>query len=77
MKDEFDCYKKHVCVFYSNIVNIYTKLDANSLPKIKSLVNKLTIYQGFSTFDQKSAHYQVPLGKDDKPFTTFEANRHL
>lgn len=42
---------------YSNTVNIYNEFDAYPLPKIETLVNKLSIYHVFSTLDSKSAYY--------------------
>ena len=41
------------------------------------LVNKLTGYRVFSTFDLRSAYYQLPLCEVDKTFTIFEANKRL
>ena len=66
-----------MCLEDSNSVNIYTRLDAYFWPKIKTLINKLTRYQVFSTLDLKCTHYQVLLYKDDKPFSVFEVNRSL
>ena len=77
VKDEFDRHKKRMCVDYSNTVNLFTELDAYPLPRIDTLVNKLASYRVFSTFDLKSAYYQLPLSEEDKPFTAFEADGRL
>ena len=61
----------------SNTVNLFTELDAYTLQRIETLVNKQAGYQVFSTFDFKSAYYQLPLCKDDKAFIAFEVNGHL
>lgn len=55
-------------------VNIHIKFDGYPLPKIETLVNKLTTYCIFSTFNFKRAYYQLPLHEDDKLFTAFKAN---
>ena len=72
MKNEFGRHKRDMCVDYSNTVNMYTKLDAYLLPESETLVSELVNYQVFSTFDQKSAYYQVSLCENDKPFIAFE-----
>lgn len=41
VKDEFDPHKNHMCVDYSNTVNLFTELDAYPLPRIETFVNKL------------------------------------
>ena len=62
-----------MCVDYSQTVNLFTKLDAYPLPKIKFLVNELAKYCAFSTFDLCSAYHQILIAENDQPFTTFEA----
>ena len=57
--------------------NLFSELDAYSLPRTETLVNKLTGYRVFFTFDLKSTYYQLPLSKDDKAFTAFGVNEHL
>ena len=67
---------KNTCVDYSKTVNLFTELDAYPLPRIETLINKLAGYWIFSTFDLKSANYQLPLC-EDKAFTGFEVNGRL
>ena len=57
VKDELDHHKKSMYINYSNTVNLLIEIDAYSLLRIETLVNKLTGYQVFSTFDLKSAYY--------------------
>src|SRR5215469_12188471 len=64
-------------VDYSTTINRFTYLDAYPLPDIEDLINKVFTYKVFSTTDLKSAYYCVPLHKDDKKFTAFEADWKL
>ena len=65
--------KKRLCVDYSQTINLYTQLDAYPLPRIEDLVNKLSTYQIFSTYDLKSAYHQIPIEECNKAYTAFEA----
>lgn len=76
-KDPSNSHRKRLCVDYSQTINQYTKLDAYPLPKIDEMVNNLAQYKVFSTFDLKSAYYQVPIQESDRKFTGFEANGRL
>jgi len=60
--------KKRMCLDYSQTVNIFTNLDAYPLPRIDEMVNSLASYNTFSTFDLKSAYYQIPIEESDKPY---------
>ena len=70
-------HKKRLCIDYSQTVNLHTELDAYPLPRIDEMVNKLSKYKVFSTFDLKSAYHQIPILESDKKFTAFEANGRL
>jgi hypothetical protein len=70
-------HKRRMVVDYSQTVNRYTCLDAYPLPRIDSLVEKVSKYQVFSTVDLKSAYHQISLQESDKPYTAFEANGSL
>ena len=76
-KDLQNRHKKQLCVDYSNTINIYTELDAYPVPRIDGIVNKLSKYQVFSTFDVKSAYHQIKIKESDKIYTGFEANGRL
>ena len=76
-KDLQNRHKKRLCVDYSNTINIYTELDAYPIPRIDGIVNKLSKYQVFSTFDLKSAYHQIKIKENDKIYTGFEANGRL
>ena len=75
--DDMNRHKKRLCIDYSRTVNLYTQLDAYPLPKIDSIVNDLSKYEYFSTFDLKSAYHQISIPKTDMPLTAFEANGKL
>ena len=69
--------KKHLCVDYSQTINQYTELDAYPQPQIDDMINNLAHYKVFSTFDLRNAYHQVPILKDDRKYTGFEANVRL
>ena len=69
--------KKRLCVDYSQTINQYTELDAYPLPRIDDMINNLAHYKVFSTFDLRNAYHQVPILKDDRKYTGFEANCRL
>ena len=62
-----------MCIDYSQTVNLFTELDAYPLPRIDDMINKLSQYKLFSTFDLKSAYHQIPLRETETKFTAFEA----
>ena len=76
-KDPENQHKKRLCVDYSQTVNLYTQLDAYPLPRIDDMVNNLSKYTVFSTFDLKSAYHQIPIIETAKKYTAFEANGRL
>ena len=53
--------KRRLCIDYSQTINLYTLLDAYPLPKIETLVQQLSKYKLFSTFDLKAAYHQIPI----------------
>ena len=62
---------------YSQTINIYTELDAYPLPRIDDMVNELSKYSLFSTFDLCSAYHQIKLKESERKYTAFEANGKL
>ncbi len=72
-REEFQRHKKGMCIDYSQTVNLFTELDAYQLPHIDDMINKLSQYKVFSTFDLKSAYHQIPLQESETKFTAFEA----
>ena len=72
-RDELQRHQKRMCIDYSQTVNLFTELDAYPLPRIEDMVNKLSQYKVFSTFDLKSAYHQIPLRESETKFTAFEA----
>ena len=66
--------KKRLVIDHSETINRFTQLDAYPLPNVDELVNKIAKYKYFSTIDLKSAYHQIPLRKEDRPYTAFEAD---
>ena len=66
-----------MCMDYSQTINLYTELDAYPLPRIEDMVNTLSEYKVFSTYDLKSTYHQIPIKKYDKKYTAFEGNGQL
>jgi len=56
VKDEANRHKKRLCIDYSQTINIYTELDAYPLPRIDNMINELSKYRVYSTFDLRSAY---------------------
>lgn len=71
-KDENNRHRKRLCIDYSQTINLHTNLDAYPLPKIDEMVNKLSKYKVFSTYDLKSAYHQIPIQKSERMYTAFE-----
>ena len=53
--------KRHMCVDYSQTVNLFTELDAYPLPRIETLINNLAKYHVFSTFYLHSVYHQIQI----------------
>ena len=66
-----------MCIDYSQTINLFTELDAYPLPRIDVLVNNLSKYHVFSTFDLRSAYHQITIAKKDHALTAFEARGKL
>lgn len=63
VKDSLNRHKKKMLVHYPQTVNHYTEVDAYPLPRIDSMVNELSAYSVFSTFDLNNAYHQVPMNQ--------------
>ena len=77
VKDPLERHKKRMCVDYSQTINLFTELDAYPLPRIDDIVNKLSQYKVFSTYDLKSAYHQIPIKESEKKYTAFEGDGEL
>jgi len=77
VKDEANRHKKRLCIDYSQTINIYTELDAYPLPHIDNMINELSKYRVFSTFDLRSAYRQIKIVESDCKYTAFEASGKL
>ena len=58
---------------YCKTINLFTQLDAYSLPKIDEQRNEIATNNVFSTIDLKEAYHKIPLSDSDKAYTAFEA----
>ena len=56
---------------------MYLWLHLLYLTQLDDIVNKVAQCKIFSTVDLKSAYHQVPINKNDRKFTAFEANSRL
>jgi len=61
----------------SPTVNRFTHLDIYPLPNMLSIINNVTQYKYYSSLDLRSACHQVPLFREEKKYTAFEANGQL
>ena len=50
-------------------LNSLTVPDAHPLPLIEELIHKQSQYKMWSVFDMKDGYHQVPLRKEDRPYT--------
>ena len=57
----FNQQQKRLCIDYSQIINVYTQLDAYPLPRIYDTINELSQYSVFLTFELRSAYHQIEL----------------
>lgn len=69
--------KPRMVIDYSETVDIFTKLDAYPLTTVKTVLNAVAKNHYFSRIDLKSAHHQVPLKPEDRPYAAFEADGEL
>ena len=74
---EDDNHRKRMVIDYSETINLFTELDAYPMPNILDMVQKMSQYKYFSTFDLKAAYHQVPIRKEDRKFTAFEVDGQL
>ena len=64
-------------VDYSQTINKFTQLDAYPQKRVDELIEAVSQYSLFSTFDLKSVYHQVPIQEEEKKFTAFEAAGNL
>ena len=66
-----------LAIDYSQTINLYTEKDGFPIPLIEEIVNELSSYRYFASYDLKRAYHQVPIPEKDKRFTAFEAAGEL
>ena len=69
--------KWRLCIDYSQTINRFTQEEAFPVPRIDDMIHGLAQHKYFSNYDLKSAYHQVPLIRNDKKYTAFEANGKL
>ena len=62
---------------YSRTVNRYTELDAYPLPRNDDMVNNISKYKYFATYDLKTAYHQIKIPVEDREYTAFEGDGRL
>ena len=70
-------HKRRMVIDYSETINLYTELDAYPMPNVLKMVQEISQYKYFSTFDLKSAYHQVPIKEEDCKYTAFEVDGQL
>ena len=70
-------HKRRMVIDYSETINLYTELDAYPMPDLSKMVQDLSKYKYFATFDLKSAYHQVPIREEDVIYTAFEVDGEL
>lgn len=74
---ETETHKKRMAIDYSNTINIFTELDAYPMPGMSKMVQDISQFKFFATFDLKSAYHQVPIRESDAKYTAFEVDGEL
>ena len=70
-------HKRRMVVDYSDTINRFTELDAYPMPNVLEMVEKISQYRYFATFDLKSAYHQIPIKEEDRKYTAFEGDGQL
>ena len=70
-------HKRRMVVDYSDTINRFTELDAYPMPNVLEMVEKISQYKYFATFDLKSAYHQIPIKEEDMKYTAFEVDGQL
>ena len=70
-------HKKRMVIDYSDTINLYTELDAYPMPNVLKMVQEISKYTYFSTFDLRSAYHQIPIKEEDCKYTAFEVDGQL
>ena len=70
-------HKRRMVVDYSDTINLFTELDAYPMPNVLEMVEKISQYKYFATFDLKSAYHQIPIKEEDMKYTAFEVDGQL
>ena len=70
-------HKRRMVIDYSETINLFTELDAYPMPNVLKMVEDISQYRYFSTFDLKSAYHQIPIKPEDSKYTAFEVDGQL
>ena len=70
-------HKRRMVIDYSETINLFTEQDAYPMPNVLQMVQEISQYKYFATFDLKSAYHQVPIREEDCKYTAFEADGQL
>ena len=70
-------HKRRMVIDFSETINLYTEQDAYPMPNVLQMVQEISQYKYFATFDLKSAYHQIPIREEDCKYTAFEADGQL
>ena len=70
-------HKRRMVVDYSETINLFTEQDTYPMPNALQMVQDISQYKYFSTFDLTSAYHQIPIREEDCKYTAFEADGQL
>ena len=62
---------------YSDTIDFITELDAYPMPNVLKMIQDISKYKYFSTFDLKAAYHRVQIRVEDCKYTTFELDGEL
>ena len=63
-------HKKRMVVDYSETINRFTELDAYPMPNAPQMIEEMSQYQYYSTYDLRCTYHQIPI-QDDCNYTAF------
>lgn len=69
--------KPRMVIDYKSTINQFTDHDAEPLSTMDEVIEQVSKWQFFSRIDLRGAYHQLPLRKEERHFTAFEAGGSL